>query len=154
MNMNYKWAIQQKHYGSTKELGSLSYYFVLLKKKCLAGDKPDFHTISAAYDQILNGLVLNTWKVKCGSLEEFVKSKSTGKQFLKLAGDIFHKFGTPMEPLPVTNEGDESGDNDNDEDNNCYNFSLSYLQHLSIFGTSLILILSVSSWTSCLHHIV
>ncbi|PBK87912.1 hypothetical protein ARMGADRAFT_908584, partial [Armillaria gallica] len=114
MDMNYKWGIRHKHYSAAKQLRSLSYYFVLLEKKRLAGEKPDFHTLSAAYDQILDGLVLNAWRVKCGSLEEFTKSKPSARELLQWAADVFDEFGTPMEPTII--EDNDSTPNNSDDD--------------------------------------
>ncbi len=115
MDMNYKWGIRHKHYGAAKQLRSLSYYFVLLEKKWLAGEKPDFHTLSAAYDQMLDGLVLNAWRVKCRSLEEFTKSKPSARELLQQAADVFDEFGTPMEPTIIEDNDSSDKDNDNNQ---------------------------------------
>jgi hypothetical protein len=61
MLLNLIWALLLKHRGSVHEHGSLANLFVLLDKKRLGSQHPDFHTLHATLMQILDGLLLEAW---------------------------------------------------------------------------------------------
>lgn len=96
MLMNLIWGIRIKHYGSRDAPGSLAYFFTLMDKKRLAGDKPDFYALSAALLQILDGILLAGWIQECGhpSLEHFAKSKPEPALLKEIASRILLRYCT------------------------------------------------------------
>ena len=58
--MNLAWGLLKTHQGTIEQIGSLKYFFALLKKTRLRNEKPDYHTLVAVLMQILDGLLLNT----------------------------------------------------------------------------------------------
>ncbi|KAJ7574753.1 hypothetical protein C8J56DRAFT_802528 [Mycena floridula] len=107
--MNLIWLLLNVHRGSLSQIGSLSYFFAILDKKRLAGEKPDFHTLLAALTQITDGILVNAWLSESGhvSLESFAKSLPTDDQLLKFASSILMKHATP---IPLTHPDDFSKD--------------------------------------------
>ncbi|KAF9017398.1 hypothetical protein BDZ89DRAFT_961154 [Hymenopellis radicata] len=100
--MNYAWCLLNKHRFKATQLGSLSRYFLILEKKRLAGEKPDYHTLMAALGQIRDGLLMDAWRQKCGyaSLEAFAASNPAPGELTKIASEILYEFATPIpEPL-------------------------------------------------------
>ncbi len=99
--MNLIWCLLLKHRGTMEQTGSLSFFFAILEKKRLGGQKPDFHTLWMALRQILDGLILNSWRTTCGtfSLADFANSKPTPAHLFHLANIILKDFATPM-PVP------------------------------------------------------
>ena len=81
--MNLIWALLQNHRGTTNDLGSLSHFFLILdsEKTCLRGEHPDYHTLLSTLMQILDGLLLNVWRTKYGSLEDYAKSKAGSNNY-------------------------------------------------------------------------
>ena len=57
--MNLIWALLATHRGTIDKIGSLTFFFAVLKKARLGSEHPDFHTLKAALLQILEGLLLN-----------------------------------------------------------------------------------------------
>lgn len=98
LTMNFAWCLLNKHRLTPTQHGSLSFYFLTLDKKRLAGEKPDYHTLMAALGQIRDGLLLNAWRQKSGtvSLKEFAASRPTPESLEKIARDIFREFATPL----------------------------------------------------------
>ncbi|KAF9060778.1 hypothetical protein BDP27DRAFT_1236193, partial [Rhodocollybia butyracea] len=98
MLMNLIWDLRLKQYGDLKSMGSLVYFFTLMEKKRLAGEKPDFWALSAALLQILDGIFLAAWKKECGfpSLEAFAASDPQPIQLKAIAAHISRKYCTPM----------------------------------------------------------
>ncbi|KAE9391526.1 hypothetical protein BT96DRAFT_784627, partial [Gymnopus androsaceus JB14] len=86
------------HYGSHDIPGSLAYFFALLDKKWLAGKKPDYHALSTALLQILEGALLAAWKKECGhpSLDIFAALNPQPTKLKEIAVQIIHKYCTPM----------------------------------------------------------
>ena len=93
--MNLIWALLQNHCGTTNDLGSLSHFFLILEKTCLGGEHPDYHTLLSTLMQILDGLLLNAWQTKCGSLEDYAHSKPSAHEILWSAHLILNKYATP-----------------------------------------------------------
>lgn len=94
--MNFIWALLQNHRGTINDLGSLSHFFVVLEKTRLGADHPDYHTLLSALTQIVEGLLLNTWRTECGpSLEDYAKSKPSPDELLKKAHILIKKYATP-----------------------------------------------------------
>ncbi|KAK7460976.1 hypothetical protein VKT23_008904 [Stygiomarasmius scandens] len=96
MIMNLIWALRAKHYGNARNPGSISFFFHVMEKKRLAGDKPDFYTLSAALQQILDGILLSAWRKECGDLKAFASTNPTPKRLKAIASIILHKYLTPL----------------------------------------------------------
>lgn len=101
--MNLLWAILHTHRGSIHQMGSLASFFSVLDKARLAREKPDYHTLLMAYDQILDGFLLNCWRQTCGfdSLDEFAASNPTPEDLRSMADKIrtsyVHRYYTREE---------------------------------------------------------
>ncbi|KAF8215600.1 hypothetical protein K438DRAFT_1522446, partial [Mycena galopus ATCC 62051] len=95
--LNLIWAILQAHRGHKTTEGSLTYFFVLLGKAQLGGKKPDYHSLWAALMQILDGLILDSWRIECGSasLATFAASTPTAEQILVIADKILSEHVMP-----------------------------------------------------------
>lgn len=98
MLMNLIWGLQIKYYGTRDAPGSLVYFFTLMDKKRLAGDKPDYYTLSHALLQILDGIILAGWRKECGygSLEDFAASNPQPETLKTIASRILHNYCTPL----------------------------------------------------------
>ena len=85
--MNLIWALLATHRGTIDKIGSLSYFFAVLKKAHLYSKNPDFHTLKAALLQILEGLLLNAWHLESGyaSLHDYAKYMPSVEDVLKTA---------------------------------------------------------------------
>ncbi|KAF9058399.1 hypothetical protein BDP27DRAFT_1241315 [Rhodocollybia butyracea] len=94
--MNLAWGLQAKHYGSATTPGSLVYFFTLMEKKRLAGEKPDCHALTSALLQILDGILISCWKKECGyaSLDEFADSHPGQAELKTIATTILNKYCT------------------------------------------------------------
>ncbi|KAK0460235.1 uncharacterized protein EV420DRAFT_1641565 [Desarmillaria tabescens] len=97
--MNLAWCLLNKHRHSEDQIGSLAYFFTIMNKKRLNGEKPDYHTLTAALSQICHGLVLNAWLAKCGKadLDEFARSNPTPHQLHTIAKEILLELATPLD---------------------------------------------------------
>ncbi|KAJ7659847.1 hypothetical protein B0H17DRAFT_954562 [Mycena rosella] len=102
--LNLIWAILQSHRGHETTEGSLAYFFVILEKARLGGKHPDYHSLLAAFMQILDGLLLDSWRLECGSptLAAFAASKPTDEQILAIADRILADRATPDRSLSTT----------------------------------------------------
>ena len=94
--MNLMWGLLETHRGMMQQVGSLSYFFVILEKTRLGCKHPDYHTLLAALTQIIDGLVLNAWHWECGEipLKDYSKT-ATPEEILKRAQDILRKYAVP-----------------------------------------------------------
>ncbi|KAF7343538.1 hypothetical protein MSAN_01974300 [Mycena sanguinolenta] len=95
--LNLIWAILHSHRGHENTEGSLNYFFVLLGKARLGGKAPDYHSLLAAFMQILDGLLLDAWRIQCGStsLSAFAATKPTKEQILSTADKILSEHVMP-----------------------------------------------------------
>lgn len=98
--MNLIWGILRIHRGSALESASLTYFFVIMDKTRLGGEKPDFHTLHAALIQILDGIILSAWQCECGfsTLQEFAASAPTSSQLEEIASRILLNHLSPKPP--------------------------------------------------------
>ncbi|KAJ7443987.1 hypothetical protein FB451DRAFT_1189776 [Mycena latifolia] len=73
----------------------------------LGGKHPDYHSLLAALMQILDGLLLDAWRLECGStsLSAFAATKPTPEKILVIADRILANHGTP-ERLPSSSPVD------------------------------------------------
>ena len=117
--MNLIWALLHLHRGLISEPGSLSHFFAVLDRSRLGCEHPDYHTLHTTLMQILQGIVLNAWRVECGypSLAAFAASKPTPKQLCDIADQILSNHATPLPnllkqkndmQLPHTSQADQS----------------------------------------------
>ena len=99
--LNLVWALLHVHRGSLAESGSLTFFFALLEKTRLGGEHPDYHTLLAALTQILDGLILNAWRMECNcnNLFDFAASRPSAEDLLSMAGVIIQRHATPMQNL-------------------------------------------------------
>ncbi|KAF8419230.1 hypothetical protein L210DRAFT_3426290 [Boletus edulis BED1] len=106
--MNLIWALLHIHRGSISEPGSLSYFFALLDRSRLGSEHPDYHTLLSTLMQILDGIVLNAWKVECGhsSLLTLAASNPTPTELCDIADKILHDHVTPPHDLPKGKNND------------------------------------------------
>jgi hypothetical protein len=125
--MNFIWALLQNHRGTINDHGSLSHFFVVLEKTRLGADHPDYHTLLSALTQIVDGLLLNTWRAECGlkCLEDYAKCKPSADELLEKARIIIKKYATlkcrqeyagdpPKSPLDPTANPKSKPDNVHD----------------------------------------
>ncbi|KAJ7687362.1 hypothetical protein B0H17DRAFT_939446 [Mycena rosella] len=105
--LNLIWAILHSHRGHETIEGSLSFFFIVLEKARLGGKHPDYHSLLAALMQILDGLLLDAWRLECGSttLSAFAATKPTPEQILVIADRILANHGMP-ERLPSSSPVD------------------------------------------------
>jgi hypothetical protein len=98
MLLNLIWALLLKHRGSVHEHGSLANFFVLLDKKRLGSQHPDFHTLLATLMQILDGLILEAWRQKTASssLSEYSRQKPTPAAIQTTAQEIVDDYASPF----------------------------------------------------------
>ncbi|KAJ8083510.1 hypothetical protein PM082_009384 [Marasmius tenuissimus] len=92
--MNLIWALLHHHRGSSRDPGTLSYFFSLLDKKRLGNEKPDYHTLLVALTQILHGFILNEWRRRSGfrSLAGWAQSQPSVHVVKKMATEIVFSF--------------------------------------------------------------
>lgn len=110
--MNFIWALLQTHRGSINNLGSLSQFFAILEKVRLGSDKPDYHTLLAALTQILEGLILNAWRIECGTsnLDAYASLNPSAEDILAKAHCILRNYATPSHKNePVKKPASASG---------------------------------------------
>ena len=95
--MNLIWALLHVHRGSIHQVGSLSYFFALLDRVRLGCEHPDYHTLLATLLQILQGVILNAWKVECEfpNLAAFASSCPSPDKLLDIAARIIRNHATP-----------------------------------------------------------
>jgi hypothetical protein len=82
-------------HGHENTEGTLSYFLVILKKPWLGGKHPDYHWLLAAFMQVLDSLLLDAWRLECGSasLAAFAVRKPTYEQVLVIADRILYIWG-------------------------------------------------------------
>ncbi|KAJ7467913.1 hypothetical protein FB451DRAFT_1039789 [Mycena latifolia] len=95
--LNLIWAVLQSHHGHETTEGSLAYFFVILEKARLGGKHPDYHSLLAALMQILDGLLLDAWRLECGfpNLAALAASNPSAEQILIIADRIMSNRATP-----------------------------------------------------------
>lgn len=97
LTMNLIWSVLETHRGSISRVGSLTHLFAVLEKTRLGGEHPDYHTLLTALRQILDGLILNAWRLECGysSLNSFSRAEPTHKDLLRCAYRIIDNHSIP-----------------------------------------------------------
>ncbi|KAH0834873.1 hypothetical protein J3R83DRAFT_10518 [Lanmaoa asiatica] len=90
LSMNLIWALLHVHRGSVHQIGTLAYFFSVLDHTRLSGEHPDYHTLISMLFQILNGIILNAWRVEsgCPSLTAFASSHPSADDLVRIADKI------------------------------------------------------------------
>ncbi|KAK0434248.1 hypothetical protein EV421DRAFT_1909559 [Armillaria borealis] len=98
LQMNLAWCILNKHRYANGQVG----------------EKPDYHTLTAALAQIHHGLLLDAWRVKSGkpSLAVFAQSNPAPADLLKIAREILLDCACPAD-VPLKESG-PPGNDDNE----------------------------------------
>ncbi|KAJ7448716.1 hypothetical protein FB451DRAFT_1411149 [Mycena latifolia] len=103
--LNLVWAVLNVHRGHVNHPGTLAHLFVIIEKTRLGGHHPDYHSLLSALMQILDGLLLDAWRIECGhrTLAEYAASKPTASELRATAAKIIYEHGTPTRaPLQPT----------------------------------------------------
>ncbi|KAJ7635638.1 hypothetical protein B0H17DRAFT_911043, partial [Mycena rosella] len=95
--LNLVWAVLNAHRGHLNYHGTLAHLFVVIDKTRLGGHHPDYHSLLSALMQILDGLLLDAWRIECGhrSLAEYAASKPSATDLRAKAASILYNHGTP-----------------------------------------------------------
>ncbi|KAF8158783.1 hypothetical protein K438DRAFT_1620273 [Mycena galopus ATCC 62051] len=95
--LNFAWALLNVHRGHVNHHGTLAHMFAILEKVRLGGQKPDYHSLVTALMQILDGLVLDAWRIECGyhSLAKYAESKPSAASLRAKAATILYNHATP-----------------------------------------------------------
>jgi hypothetical protein len=106
LQMNLDWLLLNVHRGKASETASLTWWFSILNKVRLGGQKPDYHTLLEAFSQILDGIILHGWRIECGhsSLESFAASKPSSQDLVEIARKVLNKCTDPIDsssPNPI-----------------------------------------------------
>ncbi|KAJ7658414.1 hypothetical protein B0H17DRAFT_1145634 [Mycena rosella] len=101
--LNLVWAVLNVHRGHLNHHGTLAHLFVVIDKTRLGGHHPDYHSLLSALMQILDGLLLDAWRIECGhlSLAEYAASKPSATDLRAKAASILYNHGTPTR-TPLT----------------------------------------------------
>ncbi|TEB38018.1 hypothetical protein FA13DRAFT_1751836 [Coprinellus micaceus] len=131
--LNLAWALLQVHKETMHSVGSLAFWIIILEKACLSGPKPDYHTLYATLEQVLEGLLLSAWMEVCTqedpdlddkakksagisqkkkSLRKYASSKPTPADLEAKAQTILNDFVAPLPELYS-----EADDSDSDTEN-------------------------------------
>lgn len=106
-HMNLIWAILNIHRGSFETIGSLAYFFNILDLRRVGSARPAYYPLLAAFDWILDGLLLDCWVKEsgCNSLNEF-KPMAHGPEHLReMAEGILRQY---LPPSPQEQDGKQS----------------------------------------------
>ncbi|KAF6761993.1 hypothetical protein DFP72DRAFT_593287 [Ephemerocybe angulata] len=128
--MNAEWMILGHHRGDVHTKGTLAYWGSVLDKRRIASDNPDYHTVLTFFRQVLEGHILNAWRIVVAedaenaarkekaraaanptipptkvkvpkTLPEYAKSNPSSDALFAKATDILDRFATPL-PTPVS----------------------------------------------------
>lgn len=102
--MNFNWGVLEYNRGSLIQPGSLTELFEVLNRARLGGKKPDDHTLSATFTQILEGYSLAAWhshlKTKgYKTITDFAKSSPSPSELCKLARQVLIDYIMPFKTL-------------------------------------------------------
>lgn len=100
--LNLVWTLLHIHRGSISSVGSLTYWFAILEKTRLGCQHPDYHSLLAAMMQILDGLLLDCWRMQSGfdTLAQFTESKPSADTLVNIADSILRQHATPIAEPP------------------------------------------------------
>ena len=96
-HMNLIWAVLSTHRGTFETIGSLAYFFNVLDLRRLGSACPAYYPLLAAFDWILDGLLLDCWVKECGynSLEEFKPIAQEPGRLREMAQVILCRYLSP-----------------------------------------------------------
>ena len=96
-HMNLIWAILTVHRGSFEKVGSLAYFFNILDLRRLGSARPAYYLLLAAFNWILDGLLLDCWSKECGcsSLKDFKPMDHGPEHLREMAKQILHRYLSP-----------------------------------------------------------
>jgi len=97
-HMNLIWAVLSIHRGLFETVGSLAYYFNILNLRRLGSARPAYYPLLAAFNWILDGLLLDCWAKECGcdSLEEFNPTTQEPGRLRDMAWGIIRRYLSPV----------------------------------------------------------
>ncbi len=106
--LNLVWALLNVHRGYLDRLGSLAYWFVILKKKRLGSPHPDYHTLLVTMRQVLDGLLLDCWRIQSGCIDLtiFLESKPSAEVLTSIAETILLNHAMPNSSSMPSSPGD------------------------------------------------
>ena len=95
--MNLIWAVLNVHRGTFETIGSLAYFFNVLDLHCLSSAWPAYYPLLAAFNRILDGLLLDCWAKECGcdSLMGFKPMTQEPGHLQELAQRILRQYISP-----------------------------------------------------------
>jgi hypothetical protein len=96
-HMNLIWAILSVHRGSFETVGSLAYFFNILDLRRLGSARPAYYPLLAAFNWILDGLLLDCWAKECGcdSLADFQPMEQEPGHLRDMAHMILRRYLSP-----------------------------------------------------------
>ena len=108
-HMNLIWAVLSIHQGSFETVGSLAYFFNILDLRRVSSARPAYYPLLAAFNWILDGLLLNCWARECGcsSLEEFKPLAQKPRRLREMAKGILRQYLQPTPPEQDSKQGDQ-----------------------------------------------
>ncbi|KAJ7150360.1 hypothetical protein C8R46DRAFT_915028 [Mycena filopes] len=112
--LNLVWGVLNVHRGHVNHHGTLAHLFVLIEKTRLGSQHPDYHSLLAALMQILDGLILDAWRIECGypSLVAYAASKPSAADLQAKAAQILYNHATPnRDPFNSAEELDTVNEN-------------------------------------------
>ncbi|EIN12335.1 hypothetical protein PUNSTDRAFT_60934 [Punctularia strigosozonata HHB-11173 SS5] len=94
--LNLLWCVLGIHRGKDDDLGSLSWFFVLVSRTRLGAQHPDFHLLKNTLAQIFDGLILHFWLVEsgCSDFTAFAAKNCTAEELTHIARCIQRKYTT------------------------------------------------------------
>ena len=96
-HMNLIWAVLSVHRGSFETIGSLAYFFNILDLRRLGSARPAYYPLLAAFNWILDGLLLDCWAKECGcdSLRDFRPMEQEPGRLREMARGIIDRYLSP-----------------------------------------------------------
>ena len=96
-HMNLIWAVLSVHRGSFGTTGSLAYFFNILDLRRLGSARPAYYPLLAAFNWILDGLLLDCWAKECGceSLTDFKPMTQEPEHLRDMARGILRRYLSP-----------------------------------------------------------
>ena len=96
-HMNLIWVVLNVHRGTFETIGSLAYFFNILDLRHLGSTRPAYYPLLAAFNWILDGLLLDCWAKECGcdSLMEFKPMAQEPGCLRELAQWILRQYSSP-----------------------------------------------------------
>jgi len=108
-HMNLTWAVLNVHRGTFDTIGSLAYFFNILDLRRLGSARPAYYPLLAAFNWILDGLLLDCWAKECGcdSLEDFTPTALEPEDLRDLARKLLRKYLSPTLCVLDNEQSDE-----------------------------------------------